>query len=70
MTQELFKPYQEVIKRCIDSSTTPEHFKVCFELIESFEQKFKGVVKYDELNDATTMLYNTYTDKTSTAIIF
>ena len=63
MKKDLFIPYKETIHRCISSSVTPEQLQVCFDLIERFEERFRGVVTIEELNNATTELYDAYTGK-------
>ncbi|MGQ0738260.1 MAG: hypothetical protein ACT4OJ_04300 [Bacteroidota bacterium] len=64
MKIELFYPYKETILRCINSSITPEQLQVCYDLIERFEERFRGVVSIEQLNEASVELYGVYQQRT------
>lgn len=60
MKRELFIPYKDTILRCIASCITPEQFHVCYDLMERFEERFRGVVTVEELNEASIELHSAY----------
>lgn len=70
MKRELFIPYKDTITRCILSSITPEQLQVCWDIIERFGEKFRGVMTIDELNEAIIDLKNTYQLKLDQQTVF
>lgn len=63
MKRELFHPYRDFLLRIIKSVETPEQQQVCYDMIERFLERFRGILSIPEYNQAEMDLMEAYQGK-------
>lgn len=56
MKKEMFKPYQQFLRRIISSAETQDHLLICLNMIDNFLLCFRGSVSFYELNEVNSEL--------------